>query len=341
MAKKKLGGAYISGLCRELGTTIRSGIPVSDGIYMLCEDNEGNYDSALLKSLYEETEKGVPFSEAVKSTGVFPSYVEEMIEVGEKSGHLDKTLAGLAEYYDRQDEIGRSIKNAVVFPSVLLGILIIIILVLLTQVLPIFNGVFEELGVSMSAMATALMQFGNSIMEYSALIVAVFAAAAVLLVILYKVPATKNAVVASFRGTKIRRQMSSVRFANAMSMTLSSGLDIDDSLEMAKRLCDEDTNGKIDRIGKLMKSGKPFDKAVGEAGIFGAVDSRRLSVSFKTGRTDEVMNQIAEDGEKKLNESIDEKISRIEPTLVVIMSVMVGLILFSVMMPMLSVITAV
>ena len=338
MPRTKLKAAYISGLCGELYDTVSSGISVNDGIYMLMSDGKND---PVLKKLFDETSKGHTFASAVKKTESFPDYMEEMIRIGEQTGRLDSVLRELSVYYARQEEIAQNIKNAIAFPLILLAILIIIVVVLLTQVLPIFNDVFRQLGVSMSSAAVTLMNLGNIIRTYAMWIIACVAVIALVGFVLYKLPATHNMMLNIFKGRKLKRKMSSSVFAAAMSMTISSGMDIDESLEMSKKLCDDEIVKKIDSCQEVMKSGVSFDKAVQKSDILDPISSRRLTVSFRTGRTDEAMKKIADEYTEQVNTAIDEKISRVEPALVVIMSVLVGFVLFSVMLPMLSVITAV
>ena len=338
MPKTKLKAAYISGLCGELYDTVSSGISINDGIYMLMSDGKND---PVLKKLFDETSQGHTFASAIKKTESFPDYMEEMIRIGEQTGRLDSVLRELSVYYARQNEIAQNIKNAVTFPLILLAILIIIVVVLLTQVLPIFNDVFSQLGVSMSAAAVSLMNLGDAIRTYAVLIIACVAVFALFGFALYKLPATHNSILNIFKGRKLKKQMSSSVFASAMSMTISSGMDIDESLEMSKKLCDKDIIKKINSCQEVMKGGISFDKAVQKSNILDPISARRLTVSFRTGRTDEAMKKIADEYTEQVNTAIDEKISRVEPALVVIMSLLVGFVLFSVMLPMLSVITAI
>lgn len=338
MPKAKMKAAYISGLCGELYDTVSSGISINDGIYMLMSDGKND---PVLKKLFDETSKGHTFASAIKKTNSFPDYMEEMIRIGEQTGRLDSVLRELSIYYARQEEIAQNVKNAIAFPLILLAILIVIVVVLLTQVLPIFNDVFRQLGVSMSSAAVTLMNIGNVIRTYAIWIIAGVAAIALIGFVLYKLPATHNAILNIFKGRRLKRKMASSIFASAMSMTISSGMDIDESLEMSKKLCDKDISKKIDSCQEIMKNGTSFDKAVQKSDILDPISSRRLTVSFRTGRTDEAMKKIADEYTEQVNTAIDEKISRVEPALVVIMSVLVGFVLFSVMLPMLSVITTV
>lgn len=336
-SSKKLKPEYISRLFSELYDTLSSGMSINDGIYMLI--SEGDNDP-VLETLLKETSGNGTFSNAVKHTEAFPSYVEEMIAIGEHTGRLDSVLRELSVYYSRQDEISQNIKNAVTFPVILLIILVVIVVLLLTQVMPVFNDVFKQIGITMSDSATMLMNLGNAIRTYSVVIIGVVALLAVGIFVLYKLPATHGKVLGVIQGKKIKKQISASNFASAMSMTMSSGMDIDESLEMSKKLCDHESVDKINACQTLMRDGVGFDKAIQQSKILDTINSRKLSISFHTGTTDITMKRIADDYANKVNNSVDEKISRVEPALVIIMSLLVGFVLFSVMIPMLSVISS-
>lgn len=340
MAKKLLSNDYIAEFCREISASVHSGLPICDGIYMLMEDDNTD-DDALLKKIYDITIDGGTFASAIKACECFPDYVEQMIEIGERTGRLDDVLLELSSYYSRQSQISRSVRNAVLFPTVLLTILVIIIAVLLTQIMPIFNDVFTELGVSMSPVAEFLYKAGGIISGVTVGALVVAALTALVIVLIRRNARSKDKLRGFFKNGKIGKELASFRFASAMALTLSSGMDIDESLDMSKKLCDSIIGEKIDRCKELMKSGKSFDSAVKETGIFNPINCRRLVVSFRTGKTDEAMEQIAKDSEERFNSAIDDKISKVEPMLVALMSIIVGVILFSVMLPMMSIITSV
>lgn len=336
---------YLSALFSELSSIIGSGITTADGLYMLMSDEKDKGRKAVLKVLAEETEKGISLSEAMKKTGAFEPFAYQSVEIGETTGRLDSSLMALSRYYTRQEEIGSAIKNAVAFPLMLLVILLAVMGVLITQVMPIFADVFERLGAELSPAAAAVMNLGRAISDNGAIILPVAMGIVLLLVIVFAVPALRERAAGFFSGlfsaSRLNRTISSARFANVMSMGLSSGLDLDRSLEMAKRTANPPTVKKINECQRLIEDGMSFSKAVSRTELFAPIYCRMLDISFKTGNTDSVMSDIADRCQKKSDEAIDASVSRIEPVLVIIMSVLVGAILLSVMLPLLSVMTSV
>ena len=346
MSMKKLDGPYLSSFCMELSLCLKSGVSLSEGIYMLAEDETDKSLKEMLDTIYKEMDDGASFEDALKVVDCFPKYVIDMVEIGSKTGRLEDVLRALSSYYTRQEEISASIKNAVVYPFVLLFMLLIVICVLVIKVLAIFNDVYNELGAQMSSVAVTIMNIGTGITKYAAVILAVVVAIIVIAVIINAIPSLtlkfSNFWSKITSGRKINKKISSARFASGMAMTLASGLDTDESLTMVERITENPVMlGRIQKCRELMKKGALFVDAISQAEIFPAMYCRMLSIGFKTGTADTVMDEIARRSEMEVDEDIESIINKVEPTLVIIMSLIVGLILLAVMLPLMSIMTSI
>ncbi len=346
MSGKMLSGAYLSSICMELSLVMQAGIPLNEGLSMLKDDETDKQNKEMLTKLFESVDSGNSLHKAMDESGRFPKYVVDMIEIGEKTGRTEDVLRALSEHYDRQEQISRSIKNAVVYPAVLMLMLLLVVIILITRVLPIFNDVFNQLGTQMTPVAISIMNFGNALSKYSFTIYGVILAIALIAFVISLVPPWRENFkrlhnkLNSSRG--INKKIASARFASAMAMTLASGLDTDESLDMVERITDNaDMKTKIDNCRKLMSEGKTFIEAISESEIFSNLYCRMLSIGFKTGTADTVMSEIARRSEDDVDENIEKVINRVEPTLVIVMSLIVGLILLSVMLPLMGIMSTI
>ncbi len=346
MSSKTLSGPYLSSLCMELSLVMKAGISLNEGLSMLKDDETDKQKQEMLSSLFEKVDTGVALHVAMEESNCFPKYVVDMIEIGEKTGRTESVLRALSEHYDRQEQISKSIKNAVVYPAVLMLMLLLVIIVLITRVLPIFNDVFNQLGAQMSPVALSLMNFGKGLSKYSFIIFGVIAAIALIAFIISLVPSWRSKASALYNkmtaSRGLNKRIASARFASAMAMTLASGLDTDESLDMVERITDNASmKSKIDNCRKLMAQSEPFVDAISKSDIFSSLYCRMLSVGFKTGTADTVMSEIARRSEADVDENIERVINRVEPTLVIIMSLIVGLILLSVMLPLMGIMSTI
>jgi len=338
-------GAFLSAFCTELAMIIETGIPINDGLLMLIDDEEDEKSRLYLLRLYDEMKDGGSFSEAAEKIGGFPEYALNMFEVGEKTGRLDSVMRSLAAYFDRDIKIKESIKSAVVFPLVLFALLLAVMWILLTRVLPVFEDVFGQLGVSLNTTAGALMKIGYFLENFSVIILIIAVVLIIAVFIIYKAEKLRKAFKRFFsRIMKKSRLMSSLiaaRFTASMSMTLKSGMDIDQSLDMAIMFApNKETSEKINLCKKAVADGKSFNDAVLDTKILSPLYCRMLALSFKTGSTDDIMELIAEKSEEEVGISIETLVGRIEPVMTVIMALLIGLVLLSVMFPLLAVMGA-
>lgn len=344
MSKKHyLSNEDISILCSELASVISSGLTITDGVLVILQDDEDKHKAALLEKILDSIEHGSSITKAFAKTEVFPNYFIKMLEVGEKTGRLDTVFASLADYYAGIEEISTSVRSAVTYPAILLIVVFAVIILLSVYVLPIFADVFAQLGLTLPDSAQWIMNAGGVISNIAVLIIGVLAFVIILGVLLYNfVRPFRNTVIRAVSYTKTAKTLYAARFSAALSMTLSSGMDIDESLDMCENLLENDyMREKLTECRKKMTDGKAFIEALNETGIFSAVNMRMISIAFSTGTLDKTMAVIADNAEKKVSAVVQNAVARFEPTMVIIMAVAVGFILLSVMIPLMGVMTVI
>ena len=346
MLQKKLSNQEIASFCSQTAILFQAGIAPAESMGILLNDSKTSEGRELISQILEICKKGERFSSALKETGVFPDYVLHMIAIGEESGNLDNVMQSLTNYYEREDAIADSLRSALSYPFVMIGIMVVVIFVLLGKVMPIFNQVFIQLGSEMTGISGTLLSIGTSLNRYSAVIVTIL----VLLVLIFLF-ATKTK-----KGRQITKRILSVfpltkgfydklaagRFASGMALTISSGMDTFTSLDMVSQLTEhEGMQEKIAKCKKEIKEGANLSEALTTSGIFSNLYSRMVAVGFRTGSIDVVMQKIAENYDKETEKKIRSIISVLEPTLVIILSIIVGLILLSVIFPLMGIMSSI
>ncbi|MGL4791882.1 MAG: type II secretion system F family protein, partial [Anaerotignaceae bacterium] len=223
-----------------------------------------------------------------------------------------------------------------------LVMMLFVVIILITKVLPIFSQVFSQLGSTMSPVAQSIMGIGtfinNNMIVFIVLVVILFG----VFFYLFATEKGKDRIIGLFSFGKTGNYIETAFFASAMSMALQSGLDADESLSLAENLLSgTKMTSKIKNCQQLIVDGKTFADAIAKSDIFSPLYCRMLDIGFKTGSSDTVMEEIAIRTEKAANEKIDSVIAGIEPILVIIMSVTVGLILLSVMLPLMNIMSSI
>jgi len=333
--------------CTELAMLLDAGLTISDSIQIIQEDESSKEAKAILQTIYDSLMLGKPFSAAMKEAAVFPSYMVQMVEVGEKTGRLVQTLTALSEYYERQTRLSVTIKNSVLYPAVLLILMIVVVLILIVQVLPIFNDIFSRLGTQMDPLAIRLMQFGGWLGNAAVGIAIFFSAIFVLLFIMWIVPAIRKGIARAFSNQwgshGIFGKIASSRYVFALTLAMASGLDTAESIDLAAAVSggSKAVDNKHKKCAALLDSGSTLSEALSGAGILSKQDSKMLSVGSVSGKADLAMAEIARRSDIDVRDNIDRIVGRIEPTLVILSSIVVGVILLSVMLPLMGIMTSI
>ena len=132
------------------------------------------------------------------------------------------------------------------------------------------------------------------------------------------------------------------RFADGMAITLKSGLDSDEGLELSGKLTDSpDLREKIEECRKKTAEGEELGAAFQASGVFSGLHARMVNVGILSGSLDQVMERVAEQYAEEADERISKTVSRLEPTLVAVMSILVGMILLSVMLPLMGIMSGI
>jgi len=324
-----------------------AGLTSNDSIQILQEDEASSDGKAIMQVLIDAQERGAQFSAALKDSGLFPRYMVHMVEVGEKTGRLVQTLNALSDYYERQSRLSVTIKNSILYPAILLVLMIVVVLILIVQVLPIFNDVFSRLGRQMSPLATSLMNFGKWLGDASVGIALVFGVIFILIILAATVPKIRKGLSKGFSNRFGSRgvfgKIASSRFVFAMTLGMASGLDTSDAVDLAAAVSggSKAVDEKHKKCTGLLNSGSTLSEALCGAGILSLQDGKMLSVGSRSGKSDIAMAEIARRSDVDVQDTIGRLVGKIEPTLVIISSVVVGVILLSVMLPLMGIMTAI
>ena len=346
MKKVRVSSQYLPVFCRELHQLVRSGIPIAEGLAMLREDETDPDTRSWLEALCRSTEEGLPLASALRETGAFPAYMTDMVSLAEETGRLEDVLLSLQRHYDRQLRMAADIRGAVAVPVTLFAVMVAVVVLLVTQVLPVFDRVFAQLGVRMGAVATGMMNAGAVLAKAGTglAVVLVILAAAALVVAL--VPSLREKFVTGFRrsfgGRGILGQMAAARFASSMSMAVASGLSMEESVALSAKLCGgaREIDEKTERCRKEIEEGGSPADALADSGLFSGRDCRLLKLAEQTGSLPDTLEDLAQRQEEESLRRIDRTVGAIEPAIVVITSALAGVILLSVMLPLMGLLSA-
>jgi len=333
--------------CEELAWLMHSGVGLGDGLTLLAEEEQEKSWKQCLFEMALQADRGTLLSKILEEADCFPAYVYGIVCVGEKTGRLEEALRALAEYYEYRDRMNRNVRSALLYPAILLLLMQIVMVVLLTQVLPIFQSVFASLGGELDGMAGGLLKLGLWMNRMMPVLCVIFGVGMVVVLIFAVSDSFREKVIRlckKYGGDKgIMRKMNDAAFARAVSMGMRSGLPVEETMNLAAMVL-SDVPGAGQRCLNCkiaLQNGRPMVEALKTAEVFPAAACRLFSIGMQSGNGDVVMQEIAIRLSQEAEEALAAKVSKVEPTLVLITSILVGVILLSVMLPLMNIMEAI
>ena len=324
----KLNNRELFQFCEQFSIILRSGMSAIEGLAILNDDSQTERGKEILTFLYKDMEESGSLAHAMEQSGAFPASAAAYVRTGEETGCLDEVMKGLSAFYAKEIQITDQIQSAVAYPLVMLGMMTAVIVILLVKVLPVFRQVFRQLGLEMSGISGALLGIGETLSRYST----------AFLVLHPKGQELIRKIVCRFPGMKeIPVNLDYSRLCQCISLGIRSGLSPELCVELAGAVVTQtEIREKLASIQKQLAEGYGFTEAITESGLFKAMELRLISLGFQAGASDEVMEKLAEQYEEKSTDSVSHIVSILEPTIVIVLSILVGLVLLSVMMPLLG-----
>lgn len=336
----------LSAFCLQIGLLLEAAVPLDEGLAIMAEDAGSEEEKALLLYMAEGAELGDPFFKVLEDAGTFPSYVVRMAKLGQQSGTLDQMMKSLSDYYEKEHRLLINVKNALTYPVMMVLMLLVVLFVLFSRVMPVFDQVYEQLGAKMSPVAQSAIRLGG-MFSGAALILFAVIFAVVFCVwaaarLGHKLSLTDKMVNYVKNHSNIAMAIANRRFTSVLALTLRSGMELEKGLELAGELVDNQKVAKqIKKCSAALETGAGYYQAMKDTGLFNGFYVQMIKVGSRSGRLDAVMEEISRDFEEAADQSMDNMLARFEPTIVAVLSVSVGLVLLSVMLPLVGVLAAI
>ncbi len=345
-AKKRYSARELSAFCLQISILLHSAIPLDEGLSVMAEDSVWEEEKQILKQMAEEAELGVPFSKVLENTGFYPAYVIRMAKLGEETGTLDQIMESLAGYYEKEHILMKNIRNAVTYPIIMIFMLLVVLLVLFAKVMPIFEQVYQQLGAEMSPVSLAATRLGGVFCAV-ALVLGILLTLATVLVWLLGRKGKKLLIAERLihwikKRSRMALAISKRRFTAVLALTLHSGLELEKGMELAGQLVENQAvEEKIRQCAKELEDGTDYYTAMKNTGLFTGFYAQMIKVGTRSGQLDRVMDEVSKSYEDEADTAMEHMVSRFEPTVVAVLAVAVGLVLLSVMLPLVSVLSAI
>lgn len=325
---------------RQFAVLIKAGVNLSNCLKLLVQQTENAVLAEVITKIQRDVEGGEALHVAIgRHPKVFPGIYVSMIEAGEASGQLDTVLLRLTEHFEREFELKRKIVGAITYPAVIACVAIIAVGVLMTFVIPNFMNTFKENDLELPWLTKMLMVVSDFMVAYWWLILAIIIAIIFGFFKFKETPKGRQVVDKFFYDLPVVgpviQKVASARFARTLSTLLDSGVLITTSMEIVERAVGNTVIANAVGQARLnVTRGTGIATPLADLKVFPGLVTQMISVGEETGELSNMLNQIADFYEKESAYAIEGLTSLIEPTIIILMGGVVGLIVAAIIIPM-------
>jgi type IV pilus assembly protein PilC len=326
---------------RQFATMIDAGLPLVQCLEILSNQEPNKIFAAALRDIKSTVEQGATFSDALrKHPKIFDELFVNLVQAGEVGGILDAILNRLAVYIEKRVKLGRQVRGALTYPTAVIVIMGIVIVVLMTFVIPAFEGMFAEFGAkdALPALTKFVIALSKGFVTWLPLIVVVGIGLSVAGTYFYRSKAGKRICHKVLLKLPIigavMQKIAVARFTRTLGTLLASGVPILDALDIVAK-----TAGNVIIEEGLMftrariSEGKNMAEPLGEINVFPGMVVQMVAVGEQTGALDTMLNKIADFYEEEVDVAVASLTSLLEPIMMVMVGSVVGVVLVSMYLP--------
>lgn len=332
---------------RQFSVMLKAGIPLSECLNSLHKQKFSIPFRNVLQEIYLDVESGVLLSDAfAKHPKVFPRFFVSMVAIGEVSGSLDRVMVNMADYYENDRRIKKKASSAMVYPYILIAMIFIVVIFLCLFVLPQFESTISQLGGEVPAITRIVMSISQFIQDYIFIILPAMVMLILIIYLFFKTKVGKyvkdvlllNIPIIS----TVQKNLITARFSRAFIILLGSGMNMIEILEnLQKMLGNEVFTRKFDYTVEEVKRGRRIASSIEATGLFPSMLTQMIKVGENSGNIEEVLESTGAYFDEQVEASIAKATAAIEPICILMLGAVVCLVVLSVLVPMMSMMSAV
>lgn len=323
---------------RELSTLLGVGIPVLEAIDTVAKQHRGAFRSSLLM-LRDHVSQGVGLAEAMRqSPELFDEITVHVTGVGESSGTLDRALSELADFQERAMQFRNRLVSALLYPCLVLAMGLGVSIFLMTYVVPDLLQTLVESGQPLPLSTRLVKGVSDGLLAWWWLLILVGVMAAGAFAWVLSKPRGRWAwdklkLRLPLVGDLIRKQ-AVVRIAVVVSTLLKSGIELVTAVRIARgSTANVVLADALERCERAIESGRDVAAALESTGSFPAVVVQVVSVGQQSGKLEEMLDRLATDYDRQVASAAQRLTVLLEPALIVVLAVVIGLIAFATILP--------
>jgi type IV pilus assembly protein PilC len=324
---------------RQFATMIDAGLPLVQCLEIISSQSENKLLAKTLVQVRQDVEGGATYADSLrKHPKVFNDLYVNMVAAGEAGGILDTILNRLSKHIEKNMKLKKQIKSAMVYPSVIVGVAVVVISVLMVWVIPQFAKMFTDFGGTLP-LPTVIVISTSEFMQHN-IIYIVMAIAAMVFIFrrFYKTPNGRRLIDSYFLKTPIMgdliRKASVAGFTRTLGTLISSGVPILDGLVIVSRTAgNKVVEEALMSVKQSISEGKTIAEPLKKTNVFPPMVVQMIGVGESTGALDAMLEKIADFYDDEVDAAVTSLTSLLEPMLMVFLGVTIGFIVIAMYLP--------
>ncbi len=319
-------------------TLLKAGLPVLTSLDLLIKRQPDPYLRSLLDNVRDRVKSGELLSQAFDAQAAFPKVYTTTLEAGEKSGNMEEVLTRYIVFQRLEMSFRKKLAASLVYPVLLIGVVMIMLVFLVTYVVPEFAKLFENMGAKLPTPTVIMLTIGTAARDYFAWIAVGVVVSAVLI---WRWSSSErgsafidNLLIRIPLIGQILLKYQVANFSRMMSTLLAGGLPLVAALETAGPAMNSSVIRKgVESAVEEVRGGQQLSKCIENQHVFPQLAVEMIEVGESTGALPGMLTSVAEFYEEDVQTALTAALSLIEPVILIIMAVVVGGVLISLYLP--------
>lgn len=315
---------------RQLATMIDAGLAMVQSLQALADQTTNKVMRDVIRDVCTRVEGGDSFSEALqKHPKVFSRLYVCMVAAGEKGGLLAEILARLATYLENAARLRKKVKSAMMYPTVVTVVAILITIFLLVKVVPVFGEIFASFGAKLPAPTQFLIDISNLVKKW--LVLVLVGGAGIVYGWLYFIKTPPGRQFWDSRRIKlpifgsIAHKICLARFTRTLASLIRSGVPILEVLQIVSQTVGNVIMEKAIKVASSdIERGESISAALAKHPVFPSMIIRMITAGEQTGKIDNMLERISDFLDEEIETTLAGLTSLIEPILIVFLGVVIG-----------------
>ena len=334
-------------LSRQIATLFEAQVSALRVFRLLSAESDNPYLGEVLVEVADDLQGGSSISKALeKHPKVFSGFYTNMVRAGEESGKLDQVFAYLADYLDRNDEITSKAKSALIYPAFIIVTFVVVMILMFTTVIPKISAVLLEAGQDIPIYTKIVMGISSILVNYGVFLLILLIVGGYFLFRYIKTETGKKYISSlelsiPYVGDLYKKLYLS-RISDNMNTMLISGISMIKALEITSTVVDNERYKEIlERAVEMVRSGSTVSEALSGYDEIPGILVQMVRVGEESGKLGEILETLSKFYSREVNTAVSTLVDLIEPVMIVLLGLGVGLILTSVLVPIYNISSAV